>query len=218
MAATVRLTDALPVLGLGPFGTRVAHLLCDSIAGAYLIDPDDLEDAFGSRPAAVVVAAQHPAPQVCRDADRAAWQHGVPWLPAVQEDAAVRIGPWVVPGEGPCFDCYVARRLQHDDQAGTTAAVWAAYAADPGCGPTGFLPQHARAAAGTAHGLLDRPPVPGTVVALHTRSGNLDSQRVLRCHGCPRCAGETVPGLDRTGDLAALLRPRNGTTPHGVPA
>ncbi|MFJ5290909.1 TOMM precursor leader peptide-binding protein [Streptomyces sp. NPDC088348] len=218
MAATVRLTGTVPVLGLGAFGFRVAELLCDGIAGAYRIEPDDLADAFARRPDAVVVAAQHPVPELCRSADRAAWQHGVPWLPVVDEDATVRLGPWVVPGSGPCFDCYLARRVQHDDQSTLTAAVRAAYEADPECGPRGFLPQHARAAAGVAHGLLEQPPDPGTVVALSVRSGNLDSQRVLRCHGCPRCAPESVPGPDRTGGLAGLLGSVNGTAPYGVPA
>jgi bacteriocin biosynthesis cyclodehydratase domain-containing protein len=156
--------------------------------------------------------------EVYRSADRAAWQHGVPWLPVVNEDVVIRIGPWVVPGEGPCFDCYLARRVQHDDQYAITADLWTAYAADPECGPRGFLPQHARATAGAARGLLDQSPAPGTVIALNVRTGNLDSHRVLRCHGCARCAPETVPGLDRTGALAEVLRQANGTTPQGVPA
>ncbi|WP_405943841.1 TOMM precursor leader peptide-binding protein [Streptomyces sp. NBC_00932] len=218
MAATVRVTGTVPVLGLGAFGSRVAELLCDGIVGAYRIGPDDLAGSFARRPAAVVVAAPHPMPEVCRSADRAAWQHGVPWLPVVDEDLTVRLGPWVVPGAGPCFDCYLARRVQHDDQSAITAAVRAACADDPACGPRGFLPQHARAAAGVAHGLLHQPPDPGTVVALSVRSGNLDSHRVLHCHGCPRCAPGSVPGLDRTGALAELLRPAGGTTPYGVPA
>ncbi|MGW4566836.1 TOMM precursor leader peptide-binding protein [Streptomyces sp. NPDC004561] len=219
MAATVRLTGAVPVLGLGAFGTRVAQLLCEGLSGAYRIGPDDLDGAFARRPAAVVVAAQQPAPEICRSADRAAWQHKVSWLPVVDEDVMVRLGPWVVPGEGPCFDCYLARRIQHDDQSATTAAFWAAYETDPPSGPRGYLPQHARAAAGLAHGMLEEPAPPGTVVMLSTRSTNIDSQRVLRCHGCARCAPETVPGLDRTGALAELLRHSgNDTTPHEVPA
>ncbi|MGW2089269.1 TOMM precursor leader peptide-binding protein [Streptomyces sp. NPDC001880] len=222
MAATIRLTGRrLLVVGVGGFGERVAQLLSTGGLGADRVRREDLADAFGARPGAVVLAAQHPLPALGRQADALAWQHGVPWLPVVTEDLLLRIGPWVVPHQGPCFDCYLARRTQHDDQASITNALWEAHEADPGSGPRGFLPQHARTAAGLLHCLLGGPDAvsakPGSVTAVSLRNGEIDTQPVLRCHGCLRCAPETVPGLDRTGVLAELLGDAR-TTHQGVPA
>ncbi|WP_405532480.1 TOMM precursor leader peptide-binding protein [Streptomyces avidinii] len=222
MAATVRLTGGpLLVVGVGGFGEQVAQLLSAGDLGATRVRPDDLADAFAARPAAVVLAAQHPVPELGSRIDNLAWQHGVPWMPVVTEDLLLRIGPWVVPHQGPCFDCYRARLVQHDDQASITSALWKAHETDPGGAPRGFLPQHARTAVGLLHCLLDGPDgvraTPGSVTAVRLHYGDIDTQPVLRCHGCRRCAPETVPGPDRTGALAELVCGAR-TTHQGVPA
>jgi len=229
MAATVRLTGRpLLVADVGGFGEQVAHLLSTGGLAAQRIRQEDLAEAFAARPAAVVLAAQHPMPALCGRVDALAWRHGVPWLPVVTEDLLLRVGPWVVPDQGPCFDCYLARRVQHDDQASITGALRQAHEADAGSGPRGFLPQHARTAAGLLHCLLGGPDGvtarPGSVTSVSLRHGEIDTRPVLRCHGCRRCAPETVPGVDRTGALAGLVdpadRPAGGTrtTYQGVPA
>ncbi|GAA2746347.1 TOMM precursor leader peptide-binding protein [Kitasatospora cinereorecta] len=212
MAATVRLTGGpLLVAGVGGFGEQVAHLLSTGGLDAQPIPPDGLADAFAGRPAAVVLAAQHPMPDLCARADTLAWRHRVPWLPVITEDLVLRVGPWVVPGQGPCFGCYQARRIQHDDQAALTGALRHAQETAEGSGPRGFLPQHARTAAGLLHALLGGPDGvtarPGAVTSVSLRYGDIDTHPVLRCHGCPRCAPESVPGVDRTGALAGLAGP-----------
>ncbi|MFE0203402.1 TOMM precursor leader peptide-binding protein [Streptomyces sp. NPDC058985] len=131
-------------------------------------------------------------------------------MPVVLEPAALRIGPLVVPGTGPCHRCFELRRSQHDRQTRETAALYAAYDRDPQCGPRGYLPQQARTASGVATLMLqhaDREA--GHVVSL-LRGGGVRRDRVIGRHGCPRCAAP----LPRQ-DLRVLLNPETRSAAGG---
>ncbi|GAA3869730.1 TOMM precursor leader peptide-binding protein [Streptomyces sedi] len=177
------------LLGLGAFGLRVTRLLADSLPTARVVDADTMERALRERPGPLVVASWRPAPGLCERADGLAYALGVPWLPVIDEHPAVLVGPHVTPPGGPCFGCYRDRCAQHDQHHRDTEAVHRAYDRDPGLGPTGYLPAHARVAAGIALGMLRRPGAyPGRVVRIAKQDMSLHGHPVIPRHGCPRCA------------------------------
>lgn len=201
--------EKVALLGLGPFGHRVAGLLARMTGGTELARDGTPETAFAGAPSTVVLAMWRPAPALCERADALAHVTGIPWLPIVLEPLFVQVGPLVVPGAGPCYRCFDERRMQHDRQGPQTAALYAAYDRDPACGPAGFLPQHARLAAGLAATTLLRPDgMAGQVISAALNGVSFRQDPVIGCHGCPRC-GRPLPERD----LRTLLRlPRKEAT------
>lgn len=213
MATTLRVIRPT-IVGVGPFGQHVATVLTGRfgegtrVAGRPGVDTtdDDLSAAFGRPADAVVLALWRPAPALCETADRLAHETGTPWLPVVVEHPHLTVGPWVTPGAGPCFRCFHRRRVQHDVEWAVTRAVHEAYDRDPARGPRGFLPQHARLAAGVAASYLDRAfggdaSPAGRFTTISLRSATPVSHPVLACHGCDRCGTRYQPR-----DLRRLLR------------
>jgi bacteriocin biosynthesis cyclodehydratase domain-containing protein len=216
MAATVPLRDdrarsglraSLGVVGVGPFGDRVAAHLVDTYPDARMVAAPDIRNAFTVARSAVVVALWRPEPALCEKADELAHQQGLPWLPVTMEHSVVRIGPLVCPRSGPCFRCYRARREQHDTQPVAAAALLRAYEDDPAAGPGGYLPHQARIAAGMARKALGGRPaegVAGHVTTVRLLGGGMSVSHVVACHDCSRCGGPPGP----VGNLAAVLSKR----------
>ncbi|MFD8810001.1 TOMM precursor leader peptide-binding protein [Streptomyces sp. NPDC059627] len=205
------MAPALPVIATGGFGERVARLLTETRPGAEVLSASDagLRRAFGPFRGPVVLAAWRPEPGLCEELDALAYRHGRSWLPVVLETAVIRVGPLVRPPYAPCFGCYRRRRGQHDLQARTTSLLTARYDREPHCGPGGFLPHHARAAAALAAAYADGAPGTGTglVSTIRLREWGVEAHPVVPCHGCTRCGsrGMSDTGLKRL--RAALPAP-----------
>jgi bacteriocin biosynthesis cyclodehydratase domain-containing protein len=221
LAAAVRVTDS-PVLltGLGAFGQHVVRLLlAGGGRGCRSIAPGELDRAFRSAADAIVVAMWRPERRLCDQADYLSFLNGRPWLPIVAEHPHLLVGPWVAPG-GPCYRCYRRRRDQHDAQHELTAALHAAFDEHPTLGPVGYLPHHARIAAGLAAMVLRRglpvlepgdPSVLGEVSTVNVLTGATATHHVIPCHRCARCRPEDRVGTPGAG-LAALI---TRLSPHG---
>lgn len=218
MASAVRLTPPpltpVHIVGTGPFGKRCGQLLAANLPASRRYDSIELTAAFASQPAAVVLAIWRPEPALCEAADEIAFRYGVPWLPVIMEHPAIRVGPVIRPPAGPCFGCYARRRGQHDGQPWATAALHAAYQRDRTCGPRGYLPQHARLAAGVAQTMLlseagsAADAVSATVTTIRLVTGGMSASRVMACHGCARCGGGVPPGPPGwMSELSLQLRP-----------
>ncbi|WP_336208729.1 TOMM precursor leader peptide-binding protein [Nonomuraea sp. LPB2021202275-12-8] len=197
MATTVRLIRPA-IIGIGPFGERVADILLSQFENGHVTQ--DVAGAFSADADAVVLVLWRPSPALCEVADQSAYEMGIPWLPVVVEHPYAIIGPWIAPHAGPCFACSSRRRDQHDQDWRATRALRAAYDEDPTCGPAGFLPQHARLVAGMAARIIRRRPT-GMVTAISLRKHGMTTYPVVPLHGCPRCGRE----LPRPG-LRQLLR------------
>jgi bacteriocin biosynthesis cyclodehydratase domain-containing protein len=227
MANAIRLTPAVAgstaLVGVGPFGERVCAMLAESLPGrvGLHVGADAIPDAFGTGADVVVIALWRPFPELCEQADELSFGGDVPWLPVVMEYPVIRIGPLAVPPGGPCFRCYARRRAQHDLQHESAVALESAYDLDRELGPGGYLPQHARLAAGLARGTLDglgghapggnHAPKPGAVTTFRLLVNDLRVNHVIACHDCIRCTGRTqVRGSAWLLDLAAALRSRGG--------
>ncbi|WP_328563795.1 TOMM precursor leader peptide-binding protein [Streptomyces coelicoflavus] len=180
-------------------------MLTDRLPSARVTTPDRIESAFDDQTDLVVVASWRPAPALCERVDELAHASGIPWLPVVDEHPSLLIGPCVTPRTGPCFRCYADRRAQHDAHYEDTQAVHRAFDRAPGLGPSGYLPGHARVAAGVVLRVLGRPAEhTGSVVRVSKQDMSLHRHTVVPCHGCPRC----LPEVERPS-LRDLLDPRS---------
>lgn len=182
MAATV-----LSVCGTGEFGTRIASIMASRLPD--LTVTDSVATAFESATDTVVVISWRPWVREFEEADDLAYRSGTRWLPVALEHPVLRVGPWACPPAGPCHGCYRARRAQHDRQWPGTRLLRAAYHRDPELGHRGFLPAHARVAAGFTELLLRQGPRPGTVFTIGLTSARVAAHPVVPVHGCPRCGG-----------------------------
>ncbi|WP_193318492.1 TOMM precursor leader peptide-binding protein [Nonomuraea phyllanthi] len=117
----------------------------------------------------------------------AAGQARVPWLPVAMGHPYLRVGPAVVPGVSPCHACYLTRARQH----GTSAdpALEEAMTADDKLGVRGFPPHLSMLAAGLALSLIRDAEAgrAGRIMTIDTRTDEVNSWRVVPCHGCPGC-------------------------------
>ena len=235
MAATLHVDDAFPVnrprspsgddtslsvIGLGPFGERVAQHLLGTRPDAKRVAAADLGNAFTATGEAVVLALWRPEPELCEQADELSWRRGVPWLPVVMDHRAVSVGP-LVSQPGPCFRCYRRRREQHDVQPAATAALLAAYARDAGAGPAGYLPHHARMAAGLATQMLRGDLVPAAAWPPGRpgiRSGGDGPAAAGAHHGQPGRGLPRLRALRRSAGACRRPRPRASAFPPGPPS
>lgn len=152
-------------------------------------------------PRLAVVVADH----VVDPALRAAWtRRGVPHLAVVVGDGRVRLGPFVVPGAGPCLQCAEYARVDDDPAWPAIAAqVWGRH-------PTPLSPWRAAAvAAATTRMLLERLPLrtqradPDQLV--FERDDLSVSRSPVRPH--PRCACRALPGTDSEPGLPHAWSP-----------
>jgi bacteriocin biosynthesis cyclodehydratase domain-containing protein len=222
------LAATLPVAGVrvaataaGSFGGQVAALLASG--NCHVVAPDEVKACFASGVDAVVVAMWRACPSLCEQTDGQAFRYGVPWLPVVMEHPRLRIGPWVDPLLGPCYECYRQRKIQHDTHHAATSALEGAYERDPACGPGGYLPHHARVAAGIAGMTLRRgiaarrsrglsPGPAGEVSVINVLTWQTATHRVIARHGCPRCGREDGPGNGLGAVLATTHAAAMGKT------
>jgi bacteriocin biosynthesis cyclodehydratase domain-containing protein len=202
------------VAGTGDFGTDVSALLARQADDRQVVDADSLAGAMSDGVDAAVLTLFRPSRQRCDALDERSAALGIPWLPVVLENAYLRVGPWIVPGAGSCFRCYYRRRQQHDEHAATTEVLHAAYDRDPGVGPRGHLPHHARLAAGVAgrvlrDGLGAVPDLAGAVYTIQVATGQIIRRHVVAVDGCPRCAVPVTS--DPLGELLASVLSSGGS-------
>lgn len=148
---------------------------------------------------AVILILWRSSERVCERLDDLAFATNIPWMPVTLEHPYLTVGPWLIPPSGPCFRCLTMRQAQHGAPGLVGQSVRAAYDADPGCGPTGHLPGHARLAAGLAlRSVSCYPPselAPGKAgtntgvgrVTYHLESSRIEVAQLIACHGCMRC-------------------------------
>ncbi len=202
------------VVPVGPFGAKVSELLTTGAGLGGVVSRPSLPDAFARPADMVLVVMWRPCPSLCHRADLLSYSCGRPWLPVTAEDDAIRVGPVVLPPEGPCYQCYVRRRAQHDTHPHVAAALTEAFDRIPSWGPAGYLPHMARLTAGAAKSLMqvalgnDSAGSAGVVVTITHPGAALARSTVVACHDCDRCG----PGRSRpAGGTGALLRVLDGT-------
>lgn len=196
-AASPAVVEVLPeplarveVHGTGPLADTLAELLSgEGVTVARTTarrgGPVDLPE---HDPRLAVVVADH----VVDPALRAAWtRRGVPHLAVVVGDGCVRVGPFVVPGAGPCLQCVEYARVDDDP-------AWPAVAAQVWGRPAAPLSPWRIAAIGAAATrlLVERLPrtsqQPRPEQLVFARDDLSVSLQPVGSH--PRCACRALPG------------------------
>jgi bacteriocin biosynthesis cyclodehydratase domain-containing protein len=202
------MSDRIGLLAAGPIADAALRLLAARDGQRRIVQLSGGRLADGQEPfEKLVVALWRPAPQLCRTVDALAAEHGFGWLPAEADGATLRVGPWFEPHGPICLPCFAARRDQHDEQATTNEAVHEAYDRDPGLGPRGHLPQHARLLAGLIEEALSAPR-PAQVVSVNRNQLRLTRHTVVATADCERCwaAGSGTGQPTETTLAGALAR------------
>lgn len=198
-AASPAVVDVLPeplarveVHGAGAVPDALAEMLCgEGVTVARTRAPRGGPVALPEQePRLAVVVADHVVDPVLR----AAWtRRGVPHLAVVVGDGCVRVGPFVVPGDGPCLQCVEYARADEDP-------AWPAIAAQVWGRPAAPLsPWRVAAVAAAATRLLvERLPRAtqhaGADQLVFARDDLSVSRRPVAPH--PRCACRSLPGTD----------------------
>lgn len=196
----------LLVLVAGSFGAAVAAALGRS--RAVRIAPLDHAalDPLLDGASFVAVASWRRDLEASERVDAACARAHVAWSQAFLDGPELISGPVVVPG-GPCFACYRRRWLTHVEMLDRERALDAAYAADSSCGPKGWLPGLADAAAA---GLLadcdDGSQAAGRVRWFDALSGHVGETRVIPVWRCQRCGTASGPERYVEHIVAALAQ------------
>ncbi|MFH8386552.1 TOMM precursor leader peptide-binding protein [Kitasatospora sp. NPDC018058] len=183
----------LHVLAVGAFGRAVADRLADRRPAEVSPETDLFQPARWPRARMRVVAAWRETPALFDLVDRLAFATGTPWLPVTMGVSALRVGPTVLGGRGPCYRCFLARQYQHQQLRELDRRLLRAYDADPALGPDGFLEAHA-VLAETVAGLSadavlggDDLAERGKVRSFDLLSAEVSTLSVVPVHGCERC-------------------------------
>ncbi|MEU6084217.1 TOMM precursor leader peptide-binding protein [Streptomyces sp. NPDC047108] len=203
-------TAPMHVLWTGEFGERVARHV-EHMTGS----PSQRADLAGLQPAAWphtplrLVATWRLEATLLHEVARLHQACRTPWLPVVHEYPVIRVGPLIVPGQGPCHDCYIRRRAQHDRASTGAAALRASLASAADHGVSGFTDAQARIAAGLALDVVDQEDPAsghraGLVLFYDVLSRSLVADTVVRVHGCADCGTPPHPD-DGWEHLAADL-------------
>ncbi|MEU6970953.1 TOMM precursor leader peptide-binding protein [Kitasatospora aureofaciens] len=183
----------LHVLAVGAFGRAVADRLVSRRQAVVSPETDLFQPARWPRARMRVVAAWRETPALFDLVDRLAFATGTPWLPVTMGVSALRVGPTVLGGRGPCYRCFLARQFQHQQLRELDRRLLRAYDADPAMGPDGFLEAHAvlaeTMAAMAADAVLDgdEDAERGKVRSFDLLSATASTLSVVPVHGCDRC-------------------------------
>lgn len=132
----------------------------------------------------------------------------IPFLPVVQHDLVGTVGPLVMPGETPCYECLRARESSHVDDP--TAHRAAEQTATEGQRFAAFHPSAVTVLAELAGVELSKwfgggqPPTRqvGTLVEVNVAEPYVVVRRVLRVPRCPVCSPSNVHSAGAVSDSA----------------
>jgi thiazole/oxazole-forming peptide maturase SagC family component len=149
------------------------------------MDPDSLGCA--------VVTSDMGAVEQLRAWNEYAVLHRLHYLPVVLQDLVGYVGPVVVPGETPCYECVVSRQNAHLMDHRSRRALEAAFLQEQAVG--GFHPSIASILGDIAaleltkfFGLGGALARPGMLIEVNILGSEMKARRVLRLPRCPVCS------------------------------
>jgi bacteriocin biosynthesis cyclodehydratase domain-containing protein len=169
--------------------------LRSEIAGAMSVRPRNFEEWQGrGRPSDCQIAcSDFGGFGLMRDWNRACVAANTPFYPIVLEDEVAHLGPLVIPGEGPCFECLCLRQDANFDEPERQRATEAH--AFFGRTVSGYLQPMARVAADIAaiellkfFGRTLSDGAAGRLVEADLMAPALRTRTVLKVPRCPVCA------------------------------
>ncbi|KJJ41555.1 hypothetical protein UM89_12605 [Bacillus subtilis] len=211
------------IMTTGDFGREVAQQLSkkiDNIVITPLNEPLYLlpSDRFPSA-RLHIFASWKSSSFISKQLDQLCFKWNEPWLPITMDHPYIRIGPLVIPGEGPCYHCFESRYLQHSPVPQYVKKIDTYYHSHPDAGPKGFLRSFAGWSAifaSTVIKSIDENELSqsGRVWKLNMLTRESFSSQTISVHGCPRC-GLKRPEENRSvkhlsENLQPLLSQRRG--------
>ncbi len=187
-------TPSVLVLGDGEvFDRTLGHLrgVIDAVGQSADPLPENLRSF-----SAVGFAVDRPYPHLAERIDQAAWQENVPWIEASLVAHEWRVGPKIVPGHTPCYECWKRRvtsmasdpesQALIDSFARQTSGPWFRGSLDA------ITEQVASILAAELLGLaLGNSHLPSHGLGLfwtgNAISGTMHARKYARIGGCPRC-------------------------------
>ena len=123
-------------------------------------------------------------------------EHGRRFLPVVLQDLVGHVGPLVVPGETPCFECaYLRRNAQQEEPMWHRASELVALEGQSIVGYHPAMPSVLGGVAAieltTSHLPIPLAPPVGRVLELRLLGGEMTPHPVLRLPRCPVCSPVT---------------------------
>jgi molybdopterin-synthase adenylyltransferase len=191
------------------------------ISGALSVAPRPFESWSAENPdpeGCFVVCCDFGGRPLMRDWNRFCVEHGLLFYPIVLLDHVAHLGPMVVPGEGPCYECLWAR--QNANLADAARFRAGEMEADAGQHAIGYLQPMARAAADfAAIDLLKilSTPLPGgrigRMVEIDLMGPAATTRDLLKVPRCPVCADMAARDAASVETLPAEV-----ATPADAPA
>lgn len=200
-AVSQRLIRALTAIG----ARDIEVLDYPPLRGVELVTTDDgagttvghaewLERADAEEVHCVIATSDFGPAEGLRLWNRFCVERGIPFLPVVLRDLVGTVGPLVMPGETPCYECVRAREHSHLDDLAAHHAV--AQTAFEGQRFTALHPGAATVLAELAALELSkwfggaRPPTRqvGTLVEVTVAAPAMEVRKVLRVPRCPVCS------------------------------
>jgi bacteriocin biosynthesis cyclodehydratase domain-containing protein len=133
----------------------------------------------------------------------------ISFIPAIQDLTAIRIGPIVLPGSGPCWNCWITRWRQHSGWTQERMALSQHYATHPEAGPGGYLESFAGMTAcrlTEVIGSVDSNEArPGSIWQVEMLTGEVSTGLVTGVHDCPFCGLGRSRSARSVGELKTSL-------------
>jgi molybdopterin-synthase adenylyltransferase len=153
--------------------------------------------SLSPKPGCVIAASDFGCPDVIQEMNRVCVSAGIHFLPVVLADFIGYVGPFVIPGETPCFDCFLSREESNAPDFGLQRALRAS--APDNHDTIGFHPSMASVLGDmaaieltkfysheNAHAALPYHRV-GHVIEVNLLLPELRGRRVLKLPRCPSC-------------------------------
>jgi len=178
-----------------------------AVAHAEWLDRADVEEVH-----CVTATSDFGASEHLRLWNRFCVERRIPFLPVVQRDLVGTVGPLVMPGEMPCYECACAREGSHLDDPAARRAV--AENAFEGQRFAALHPSAVTVLAELAAVELSkwfgggRPPTRqvGTLVEVNVAQPAVTVRRVLRVPRCPVCSPSNAHSAGAVRDTAIDFR------------
>lgn len=194
------------LLYAGAFGKAVAghfRKFRNDVTEAGIAAEIEVDRALWPPARMTIVASWRPLPKFCDKLDELHHELKRPFIPLIVDSTALRLGPVIIPGQGPCWRCWIQRSRQHAEWTNAQVALMKHYAEQPEAGPQGYLEPFAVIGAArlaqTVAEIDGSSARGGAIWQIDLLSREILTSTVVGVHSCSRC-GLHRPEITRTVD------------------
>ena len=185
------------VYAVGPFGGAIARylkLLHIDITTFELTGCESTVQLNLPVPGLMVLASWRSVPKLSCSLEELAYRSNIPLIPVFLDSRILRIGPLMVPAHGPCWNCWVRRRLQHTRWPKEQNALMEFYSTNVDSGPEGYLEPFALMGASRICQMIRLLQEPaeyaGAIWQIDMLSFEITVSKLVGIHACSRCGLE----------------------------